>query len=478
MNNPFNYEAHPLCQRAAEEVKQWLEDDPLLKADADRGKMFGVLVVEENDNNPEVKGERLGFLAAYSGLLAGRNNWPQFVPPVFDAQQPDGHFKQAERRISEINHTIEDLAASGEEQEVSSLKTLRKQMSEELQEWLFRQYHMLNAQGETKDLVEIWRDYHTKPKIRKKYPLPPGGSGDCCAPKLLQYAYQHQLRPVCMAEFWWGASPKAEIRHHGQYYPACRGKCLPILTWMLQGLDYESELGAWGEITLQRAYRQYRQQLQIVYEDQWLAVVNKPANLLTIPGREVSESVMSIMREHYPDYDGPLIVHRLDMATSGLLIISKDRQVNTLLQQMFEHRQVKKKYIALLDGIVSADNSQQTINTESPHQPLSTISLPLRSDPIDRPRQIVDWKEGKPAITQYQILDIENGYTRVALYPQTGRTHQLRVHCAHQEGLNCPIVGDGLYGKKGERLYLHAAELWFTHPVTGEHMHISASPEW
>ena len=497
MNNPFNYEPHPLCQLAAEKVIQWLESNSAIKEDADQGKMFGVLVVETDkdfviENSVTHKTTRLGFIAAYSGLLAGHNDWPQFVPPVFDAQQPDGHFKQTERKISEINKILsshsttlssESSDGKGEHTSQSSTPTpqleklyaLRKQMSEDLQLWLFHQYRMLNARGEEKDLVDIWHDYHTKPKVRKKYPLPPGGSGDCCAPKLLQYAYQHQLHPVCMAEFWWGASPKAEIRHHLQYYPACRGKCLPILTWMLQGLDYESELGAWGELTLQKAYNTHHKQLQIVYEDEWLSVVVKPANLLTIPGREVSESVMTLMRAHYPDYDGPLIVHRLDMATSGLLIISKDRQVNTLLQQQFERREVKKKYVALLEGDLLA---QQGESFTKEKKRLHTISLPLRSDPLDRPRQVVDWENGKTAVTEYKILGVENGHTRVALYPQTGRTHQLRVHCAHHDGLNCPILGDGLYGHKANRLYLHAAELWFTHPVTGKPMHISAEPEW
>lgn len=457
MNNPFNYEPHPLCQLAAEEVKRWIAANSVMKEDADQGKMFGVLVVENPADN------RLYFLAAYSGLLAGRNDWPQFVPPVFDAQQEDGHFKQEERRISDINEQLRNSDHLGN----SELEHQRRQLSEELQEWLFRQYRMLNGRGETKDLVEIWRDYHNRPRIRRKYPLPPGGSGDCCAPKLLQYAYQQQLRPVCMAEFWWGTSPHNDIRYHGHYYPACRGRCLPILTWMLQGIDYDTELGMWGERGRQRFYNERQQQLSIVYEDQWLAVVNKPADLLTIPGREVAESVQSIMRSHYPTYDGPLIVHRLDMATSGLLIISKDRHVNTLLQQQFEQREVKKKYVALLERDITGLVSDE-----------GTIVLPLCKNPLDRPRQVVDWEKGKEAVTNYRIEGTENGHTRVALFPQTGRTHQLRVHCAHHDGLNCPILGDGLYGHQAARLHLHAAELWFTHPVTGSPLHLSAEPEW
>jgi tRNA pseudouridine32 synthase/23S rRNA pseudouridine746 synthase len=429
MNDPFDYEPHPLCMTAAEEVKEWIRNNPILKEDADRGKMFGVLVVS--------KDSMLYFLAAYSGLLAGRNDWADFVPPVFDAQQPNGHFKQTERMISEMK----------------DLPERRKQMSQELQLWLFRQYRMLNAEGKEKDLVEIWQDYHQSPKLRKKFPLPPGGSGDCCAPKLLQYAYLQGLEPVCMAEFWWGASPKAEIRHHEQYYPACRGKCKPILTWMLGlggGTGVTAALPSW--------------EVAVVYEDEWLCVVNKPANLLSIPGKEVSMSVLTIMRQRYPDYDGPLMVHRLDMHTSGLLIITKDREANKLLQQQFGQRIIKKKYVALVEG--------------KPAQPSGTISLPMRKDPLDRPRQVVDWENGKTAVTDYETIEERNGRTLLALYPKTGRTHQLRVHCAHPDGLGCPIVGDTLYGHRSDRLYLHASELWFTHPITGEEMHVVAEPDY
>ena len=411
---PFCYEPHPLCQMAAEEVKREIER--ILPTE---GKMFGVLVVKAE--------EGLGFLAAYSGLLEGRNDWPYFVPPVFDAQQPDGHFKQTERAIS---------AKGGD-----------KQMSQELQLWLFHQYRMLNAKGETKDMVDIWQDYHCSPRIRNKYPLPPGGTGDCCAPKLLQYAFSHGLRPVCMAEFWWGPSPKSEIRHHGQFYPACRGKCKPILTWMLQGLDVDpnpEETGA-SHLTI-----------EVIYQDTTLAVINKPSGLLSVPGRTEDHSVATIAMERWP---GSLPVHRLDMGTSGLMVIAKTKEAYVSLQEQFVKRTVKKRYIALVEGIVK--------------EPKGRITLPLIFDPMNRPRQMVDYQRGKSAVTEYEVLDARDGRSLLALYPHTGRTHQLRMHCAHPDGLGCPIVGDELYGHKAERLCLHCDQIEFAHPVTGERMHFN-----
>ena len=425
---PFAYEPHPLCQLAAKEVQQ-----EIARINPKEGKMFGVLVVSLPPS-PSIQRGSLGFLAAYSGLLEGRNDWLYFVPPVYDAQQPDGYFKTKEREISLTSH-------------LSPLTS--KAMSQDLQLWLFHQYQLLNARGETKDLVDIWQEYYSRPKLRKKFPLPPGGTGDCCAPKLLQYAYQHGLKPVCMAEFWWGASTKTELRQHLNYYPACRGKCKPILTWMLQGLDVDPDPESLGFAHLE---------IPTVYEDEWLLVVDKPSGLLSVPGRIEQYSVETVMQERYP---GSVIAHRLDMGTSGLLIVCKSLEVYRPLQEQFVKHQVKKKYIAELEAYP---------------QPLpkgkgeGRIELPLRPDPMNRPRQVVDMEHGKRAVTDYEFISPNI----VALYPQTGRTHQLRIHCAHPDGLGRPIVGDELYGTKGDRLMLHAAEIWFTHPVTGESMHITS----
>ena len=432
---PFCYEPHPLCQLAAAEVQRHLETMTLTE-----GKMFGVLVVRderqathEDERQPlTTEGNRpLAFLAAYSGLLEGRNDWPYFVPPVFDAQQPDGHFKQTERIISAM---CDD-----------SQREERRQMSQELQQWLFRNYRMMNAHGERHDLIQVWQDYHCSERLRRKFPMPPGGTGDCCAPKLLQYAYQQGLKPLCMAEFWWGPSPRSEVRHHGQFYPACRGKCKPVLTWMLQGLDVDPSPDADGFPKLD---------VDIVYEDEVMAVVNKPSGLLSVPGRTEHHSVATIVQQRW---EGALLVHRLDMWTSGLLVVAKNRAVYRQLQRQFSDRAVRKRYVALLDALPPS------------LPPKGTISLPLYADPLNRPRQVVDYELGKPAVTDYEVID--PAVRKIALYPHTGRTHQLRLHCAHEDGLGCPIRGDELYGQKADRLYLHAEQLWLTHPVTGQPMH-------
>ena len=423
---PFCYEPHPLCEMAAKEVQAYIVNHVEIREDADNGKMFGVLVVEYEGGQ--------AYLAAYSGLLAGRNDWSFFVPPVYDAQQPDGHFKTTEREISLISHHSPLIA---------------KKMSQDLQVWLFHQYQLLNARGEVKDLVDIWQSYYSRPKLRQKFPLPPGGTGDCCAPKLLQYAYQQGLKPVCMAEFWWGATTHTELRQHLNYYPACRGKCKPILTWMLQGLDVDPNPELQGVAHLE---------LNTVYEDNDIVVVDKPSGMLSVPGRIDDYSVETVMRQRYPD---AMIVHRLDMGTSGLLIVAKSSEAYHPLQEQFIKHQVKKKYVAKVeDGRCKKEEVR------------GTISLPLRPDPMNRPRQMVDMEHGKRAVTDYEFLSDD----LVALYPQTGRTHQLRIHCAHPDGLGRPIVGDELYGTKGERLMLHASEIWFVHPKTQEPMHLISQP--
>ena len=442
---PFCYEPHPLCQLAAKEVQAYIASHAEIKEDADHGKMFGVLVVE-NQNNQSIQNNQsnLNFLAAYSGLLAGRNDWEYFVPPVYDAQQPDGHFKTTEREISRISRETSSTSNSSS----------TRGMSQDLQLWLFHQYQLLNARGETKDLVDIWQNYYDRPKLREKFPLPPGGTGDCCAPKLLQYAYQHHLHPVCMAEFWWGQSTKEELRQHLNYYPACRGKCKPILTWMMEGLDVDVNPETLGFPHLE---------VKTIYEDDALLVVDKPSGMLSTPGRVEEYSVETIMRQRYPD---SFIAHRLDMWTSGLLIVAKSLEVYRSLQEQFVKHQVKKRYIAVLENLEILDHLDVL-------EKKGTISLPLRPDPMNRPRQIVDHEHGKRAVTDYEFQN-EN---IVALYPQTGRTHQLRIHCAHPEGLGRPIKGDELYGTKADRLYLHAEQIWFRHPITGEDMHfISPSP--
>ena len=611
---PFCYDVDPLAEAASLELQRYIADADLMSTEKGCGKMFGVLVVEYEDEEGALQ---RGFLAAYSGLLGGRNDWPYFVPPVFDAQQPDGHFKRTEREISAINREIAAIEhdpeylqsvaqheqtkkrlqaevdafkaevdaakvrrdarrksgepLSKEEQAemiresqfmkaelrrrrkameqadstlntqhstfLKSLQRKRKQMSDELQRWLFSCYRMLNAKGEERDLIDIFREY--------THAMPPAGAGDCCAPKLLQYAYLHHLRPVCMAEFWWGESPASEIRHHLHYYPACRSKCLPILTHMLKGLDVAPN---------PLAQKRHTAEPRVLYADEYIMVVDKPAGMLSVPGKaenvrsEFSDSANISVEEYFANLQLPTnsqftteqftigeadnsklktqnskflkAAHRLDMDTSGLLVLARTEEAYVELQRQFASRETVKRYEAVLSGVpkhivggygipaVAIANScshlyfygqglRQECRSLLRLEPFAIqfakyssgcISLPLIADINDRPRQRVDMEHGKPALTLYKIVEVravdantavayttkkvDKGRTLVHLYPKTGRTHQLRVHCAHPLGLACPILGDPLYGtERADRMYLHAAELTFRHPVTGETMH-------
>ena len=522
---PFCYTPHPLCILAAKEVQSYLTRQTAWKDELRQGKMFGVLIVQTEHGET-------GYLAAFSGILAGKNLHPFFVPPVYDLLQPQGFFKIEEENISSINRNIrqlendkayaalsaelartiqsaEDILATAKaqlkeaktareqrrkekelnaqeeaeliresqfqkaeykrlerswkarittlqtqtedwERRISALKSERKTRSAALQQKLFEQFGMLNYRGELKNLCEIFGQTVHK--------TPPAGAGECAAPKLLQQAYLHGWKPIAMAEFWWGDSPKTEIRHHGHYYPACKGKCEPILQPMLQGLQVE-------ENPMLKRMQVPSKNLEIVYEDPWLSVINKPAGMLSVPGKEDAVSVYSLMREQYPEADGPLTVHRLDMATSGLMLIAKTKRVHQNLQAQFKNRLVRKRYVALLEGVVPKDKG--------------TVDLPLCLNPLDRPRQMVHTEHGKPAITDYQVLErLDGKRTRIAFYPRTGRTHQLRIHAAHPLGLHCPIIGDELYGEKADRLYLHAEYLEFTHPITGETVRITKEAEF
>ena len=580
---PFCYEVDPLAEAASLELQRYIADADLMSTEKGCGKMFGVLVVEYEDESGALQ---RGFLAAYSGLLGGRNDWPYFVPPVFDAQQPDGHFKRTEREISAINREIAAIehdaeylqsveqheqtkkrlqaevdafkaevdaakvrrdarrksgeSLSEEEQAemiresqfmkaelrrrrkameqadstlntqhstfLKSLQRKRKQMSDELQRWLFAAYRMLNAKGEERDLIDIFREY--------THAMPPAGAGDCCAPKLLQYAYLHHLRPVCMAEFWWGESPASEIRHHLHYYPACRSKCLPILTHMLKGLDVAPN---------PLAQKRHTAEPRVLYADEYIMVVDKPAGMLSVPGKaesvrsEFSDSANISVEEYFANLQLPTnsqftteqftigeadnsklktqnskflkAAHRLDMDTSGLLVLARTEQAYVELQRQFASRETMKRYEAVLSGVPTQNSKLKTQNSSTqPSGCLEAISLPLIADINDRPRQRVDMEHGKPALTLYNIVEVravdantavayttkkvDKRRTLVHLYPKTGRTHQLRVHCAHPLGLACPILGDPLYGiERADRMYLHAAELTFRHPVTDETMH-------
>ena len=522
MNNPLNYTPHPLCVMAAEEVRRMVRENAVMSSETRKsGKMFGVLVVETPDGNT-------GYLAAYSGQIAGRSNWDGFVPAVFDYLQDGGYFKTCEAEITAINkqvrlmetseerrrlltHLDETIAKAASEEQayktlmheskarrdseraagdvtpereaemtresqfqkaelrrmrrrnadtiamareachrydtsISLLKQKRRTMSDRLQEWLFHHFVMLNKDGDSRSLTDIFRTSLSA--------SPPAGAGECCEPRLLQYAFSHAMTPKCMAMFWIGASPEGEIRHEQTYYPACRSKCKPILEWML-GKDIVKDDTF---ITQHNG-----DNLNIIYQDSDIIVVDKPAGMLSVPGKNDAPSVLSLLQRKMEDNIFP--VHRLDMDTSGLMVFVRNKKAQRNLQRQFETHSIVKRYIALLE--------------RKPDSEQGTISLPLSPDMADRPRQMVDYRHGKQALTHYRLCTSPStpmrrqfltvGDNLVELSPLTGRTHQLRVHCAHPDGLASPIVGDRLYGTTNHpRLCLHAEYLEFRHPTTGE----------
>lgn len=518
---PFYYEPHPLSLIAAQELQQhietqsdWEYDFGLIeeKPDVIIGKMFGVLVVQN-------KNQEIGYLSAFSGKLAGGNHHSKFVPPVFDmltngsflnegmdelnrmnlqvkALEADKDYKtlleliQREKEKAQVeiaeqkkemkrtkllrnerrkkakeeldeasfsalveelskesiggkirlkrlnehwNEKLETLQSQLDESniEINQLKEARKTLSASLQKRLFEQYKFLNQSGELKSLNDIFVDS-----------IPMGGSGECAAPKLLQYAFKHQMKPIALAEFWWGQSPKSEIRKHKNFYPACQGKCKPILAHMLEGIPMDKN------VLLENTASS--KEIEIIYEDDDMLVINKPAELLSVPGIHIKDSVATRMKAKFPEATGPLIVHRLDMSTSGLMLIAKSLETHKLLQAQFMRRTVKKRYVALLDGIIEKDNG--------------LIDLPLRVDLEDRPRQLVCYEHGKSAQTRWKVIERKEGKTRIHFFPITGRTHQLRMHAAHEMGLGTPILGDDLYGKKANGLCLCAQRIRFVKP--------------
>lgn len=535
---PFYYEAHPLSKIASKELQDYLlkQTDFYHNFGLDEnsegqviGKMFGVLVVQNES-------QELGYLAAFSGKLAGTNEHHFFVPPLFDMLQENSFYKKGEEINYAVNAQVEELLANPKfsqaknaldqdyafskefiakekirlrenkrqrkmqrenassemtsqeyesflddlkkqslndhfylthltkywkfrlfnaklkyerfVDELNRLKKERKERSIELQNQLFDHYNFLNAHFKSQSLRSIFE------KTTQK--IPPSGAGECAAPKLLQFAFQNHLKPIALAEFWWGASPKSEVRKHGQFYPACKAKCEPILGHMLQGLEVDEnpmlKNPALGK------------NITIVFEDESIVIVNKPAEFLSVPGKTINDSVLSRLKEMYPDATGPLLVHRLDMSTSGILIAAKTIEAHHFLQSQFIKRTIKKRYVALLDGIVQGESG--------------IIDLPLRLDIDNRPNQLVCYEFGKQAQTHWQVIDRLENKTKVHFHPITGRTHQLRVHAAHQLGLNCPIVGDDLYGQKSNRLHLHAEYLSFIHPISREQMEITVHADF
>lgn len=519
---------------AAAELQQYLAQTDLdhnfglTEGDVDTadGKMFGVLVVKNKQG-------RIGYLSAFSGKLAGRNHHARFVPPVFDMLDENGFFIKGMVAIDAVNAQIEEISldehydgarrefeellasAAAEistlkeelknnksirrgqrdeqrgrmdtdayakleaelieqsrydkrrskalekawEERLDKMRTLlaptndrleglrneRKEMSAALQERLFEQYSFLNRAGKSRSLHDIFS--------QTVFGKPPSAAGECATPKLLQFAFKNGYEPLSMAEFWWGASSGSEIRKHKQFYPACAGKCKPILAHMLEGMAIEEE-------PLQVMPEENK--LEVVYEDDHFLVVNKPAGLLSVPGVNIPDSVYSRLKVMLSIE--PYLVHRLDMDTSGLLVAAKDQGTYKHIQKQFLDRVVNKRYTALLSKIIDQAEGE--------------ICLPLRADIYDRPRQLVCLEQGKKSVTRWRLIGVEARMSRIHFWPLTGRTHQLRVHAAHELGLNAPIVGDELYGAPAERLYLHAAYLSFVHPYSGERMSFEVAEEF
>ncbi|MFI3315490.1 MAG: pseudouridine synthase [Rikenellaceae bacterium] len=520
LNSPFERTPPPIAVVAANELKEYINSRVEWSEEINRGKMFGVMVVKTPSGE-------LGFIAAFSATLQGESSQLCFVPPIYDMLCQGGYFLTESQKITDINDKIDSISSNSEYIELSNrlsdhsqlvklklqqakeqiksakslrdkqrgegsvtenqlikesqyqkaqykrlekslkeeyqailerseifnqrlqqLKTQRKQMSVELQKWLFEQFVITNFRAEQQNLNQIFAATAQK--------TPPSGAGECAAPKLFHYAYANSLQPIAIAEFWWGASPKGGLRKHGNYYGACKGKCFPILSFMLKGLDVDTQ-----HIAIPTA------KPEILYDDNYIMVVNKPAGVLSVPGKIDSESLPQYLKRKF-NFD-PIVVNRLDMATSGVILIAKEEIAYKRLQQQFINRSVSKTYEALLCGELKRADGQ--------------INIPLSSDYNNRPCQKVDYIYGKSAITHFEIKESKDCYlnnqiipaTRVIFKPITGRTHQLRIHSAHPDGLATPIVGDNLYGVAQDRLYLHSKELIFKHPYSGEQICASCS---
>ena len=519
--NPFQNKVHPLAQFAAEKLKTSLRLNPwkhpfyASKQLNAVGKMFGVLVVRKNNG-------LFGYIAGFSGKLADKNHQKGFVPPVFNVFKKDGVFRKEEAFISSINRQIEGIEGNKEyyelkvsfkteknqldefisyskkrlksakikrdkqrelganelseiefihlqhvlneesklyqlnykkavrekkeklfqisknievyENQIERLKTERALKSNMLQSWIFEQFQFLSAEGQWKGLEDIFSSTVFK--------TPPSGAGECAGPKLLQYAFIRGWKPICMTEFWWGDSPPNELRLHNQHYPSCKGKCEPILSHMLQGMAISSSKKTIYEI----------KELKVLYEDDDIVAIHKPSGLLSVPGKGLLPNALDILKSQLCNTEIQTI-HRLDMDTSGVLLFSKNKVCYKNIQQQFINRSIEKTYVAILSKI--------------PHISQGRIELPLMLDVMDRPRQKVCFEKGKIATTDFEILEkYSNNRCKVLLYPKTGRTHQLRIHMAHKDGLGCPILGDDLYGFSAEKLFLHAEKITFLHPRT------------
>ncbi|MBC6999280.1 RluA family pseudouridine synthase [Cytophaga sp. FL35] len=517
---PHFYRPAPVAQEAARDLQKRLKLELPELENLSKGRMLGVLVVQTKEG-------AFGYLSAYSGELQAELEIMPFVPPVYQLPKGENFPKMAQiNSIGKEVHTLESsegyisakielqqilketevnileakkkakiakekrdelrIEAAGLpenerrnqldqlnlegahhgmdlrryirsenlklekakevvreiEKHINALKVLRREKSAELQEVIFQSFVFMNKLGERKNAMEVFNDFGVE--------VPPAGAGECAAPKLFQYAFKHSMTPIALAEFWWGASPNSEIREHGKFYPACKRKCQPILDHMLKGMQVKPNplLENFGE----------GKDLEVLFEDEHLVVVNKPSGMLSVSGRYIKDSVQTRVQQRYPKATGPMIVHRLDQDTSGVMVVALNKVSHKRLQQQFLERSIQKTYMAILEKPI--------------HKSKGVIKLPLILDINNRPMQMVSYKHGKPALTHYEVMEESALRTLIRLKPITGRSHQLRVHCAHKLGLHAPIVGDNLYGTPEKRLCLHAQQIKFSHPITGQTLHI------
>ena len=567
--NPFRYVPHPLVRKAAREIVENLDrqiaegklSPEVAKGFAD-GKMLGVLVCEDC------------VLAAFSGSVGGTSSVDGFVPPIFDLTEEGGHYRTHEAGITAVNKEIERLASAelaplaaslqealeARDRELEELRLLKKQasgiaesqfangeikrakdrwklviseqeskiqdvrdriaglrrqraaMSDGLQRWIFSQYIVHNASGEEASVLEVFQNQGL---------MPPGGTGDCAAPKLLEHAFRNGLKPVAMGEFWYGRSPATAVRTHGHFYPSCTSKCGPLLGFMMQGLSVPGirdgktkslptplgpshSLPAAAGCSLQKPTGLFADRsrgrpwffhpalpapspfthslkAEVIYEDEAVVVAVKPSGMPSVPGLDGRQSLQEwLIRDRACQAECIRSVHRLDMDTSGVIVYAKNAKAETDLKKQFEEHTVRKTYMARL----SPADSLAVCGPSLAAGDKGSIELALSPDYDERPRQKVDHVQGKSALTGYEVVSVnEDGTTDILYYPHTGRTHQLRVHSAHVCGLGRPILGDLLYGGGGSiwsedpicpRLHLHALSITFRHPFTGEALTFSA----
>jgi len=456
---PFSYIPSPEIVAEANRLISKIDKSVLFDSFKE-GKMLGVLMYALPDGG-------FGFLHAYSGTVNGSASLDGFVPPIYDTCDPDGYFKQEEAHIVNISRRIAVMDTGDQERE--ALIEERRRLSEALQDWLFEHYIVHNALGEQASIKEIFA---------RRGLVPPGGTGDCAGPRLLEAAYRQGLKPLAMGEFWYGRSPVGEVRRQGRFYPSCFGKCGPLLSFMLEGLDVEDDpLSAKGP-----------SEVEILYEDDYLIVIDKPSGILSVPGRSSKNDIMALLSAHNGGNE-VFSCHRLDMDTSGLMVYAKTPEVKSAMEGQFARRETVKRYRARLvpeDAPEGPENAHKTLASGDS----GTVDLPLALDYYDRPRQMVDFEKGKRAVTEYKVLAVNpDGSVEMEFRPLTGRSHQLRVHAAHPLGLGRPILGDRLYGgnimneasgavAEGSNLYLQAVELGFTHPVSGQPMHFTLPCRW